>query len=90
MRPIPHSDEIRVFILIKLPDIVDYQLRSSTSSSTSGDDEDIVHEAWNADGVCLYSQSELNDLKRELNLPKQSTKVQASRLQKKASSQSRD
>ena len=43
----------------------------------------IAHEAWNAGRVSLYSQSELNDLIRDLNLPKQSAEVLASRLQEK-------
>ena len=40
-----------------------------------------MHEAWNAGRVSLYSQSELNNLIRDLNLPKQSAEVLASRLQ---------
>ena len=85
MRPIPHSDEVPVPIFTKLPDIDEDQLRSSTSSSNSDDDEeeDIAHEAWNADRVSFYNQSELNDLVRDLNLPKQSAELLASRLQEK-------
>ena len=85
-RPIPHSDKVLVPIFTKLPDIDEDPLRSSTSSTNSDDDDeeqDIAHEAWNADRVSLYSQSELNDLIRDLNLPKQSAEVLASRLQKK-------
>ena len=73
-------------IFTKLPDIDEDQLRSSTSSTNSDDDDeeqDIAHEAWNAGRVSLYSQSELNDLIRDLNLPKQSAEVLASRLQEK-------
>ena len=72
MRPIPHSDKIPVPIFIKLPDIDEDQLRSSTSSTNSDDDDEeqyIAHEAWNASQVSLYSQSELNDLIRDLNFP---------------------
>ena len=86
MRPIPHSDKVPVPIFTKLPDIDEDQLRSSTSSTNSDDDDDeqdIAHEAWNAGRVSLYSQSELNDLIRDLNLPKQSAEVLASRLQEK-------
>ena len=86
MRPIPHSDKVLVPIFTKLPDIDEDQLRSSTSSTNSDDDDkeqDIAHEAWNAGRVSLYSQSELNDLIRDLNLPKQSAEVLASRLQEK-------
>ena len=89
MRPIPHSDKVPVSIFTKLPDIDEDQLRSSTSSTNSDDDDDddeeqdIAQEAWNAGRVSLYSQSELNDLIRDLNLPKQSAEVLASRLQEK-------
>ena len=86
MQPIPYSDKIPVPIFTKLPDINENQLRSSTSSTNSDDDDDeqdIAHEAWNAGRVSLYSQSKLNDLIRDLNLPKQSAEVLASRLQEK-------
>ena len=87
MRPIPHSNKVSVPIFTKLPDIDEDQLRSSTSSTNSDDDDDeeqdIAHEAWNAGRVSLYSQSELNDLIRDLNCPKQSAEVLASRLQEK-------
>ena len=86
MRPIPHSDKVPVPIFTKLPDIDEDQLRSSTSSTNSDDDDeeqDIAHEAWNAGRISLYSQSELNNLIRDLNLPMQSAKVLASRLQEK-------
>ena len=86
MRPIPHSNKVPVPIFTKLPDIDEDQLRSSTSSTNSDDDDeeqDIAHEAWNAGRVSLYSQFELNDLIQDLNLPKQSAKVLASRLQEK-------
>ena len=86
MRPIPHSDKVPVPIFTKLPDIDEDQLRSSTSSTNSDDDDkeqDIAHEAWNAGRVSLNSQSKLNDLIRDLNLPKQSAELLASRLQEK-------
>ena len=73
MRPIPHSDEALVPIFTKLTDIDKDHFRSFTSSSNPDDDEeeDIAHEAWNADQISLYSQSELNNLIRDLNLLKQ-------------------
>ena len=86
MRPIPHSDKVPVPIFTKLPDIDEDQLMSSTSSTNSDHDDeepDIAHETWNAGRVSLYSQSELNNLIRDLNLPKQSAEVLASRLQEK-------
>ena len=93
MRPISHSDKVPVPIFTKLPDIDEDRLRSSTSSTSSNDDDEeqnIAHEAWNAGRVSLYSQSELNDLIQDLNLPKQFAEVQdirnslkASRLQEK-------
>ena len=92
MRPIPHSNKVPVPLFTKLPDIDEDQLRSSTSSTNSDDDDeeqDIVYKAWNAGQVSLNSQSELNDLIRNLNLPKQFAEVLASRLQEKyVSSQS--
>ena len=77
-----------LYQLTKFQDIDEDQLRSSTSSSNSDDDDDdakkdIAHEAWNGDQVSLYSQSELNNLIRDLNLPKQSAKVLVSRPQEK-------
>ena len=86
MQLIPHSDKVPVPIFTKLPDIDEDQLRSSTSSTNFDDDDeeqDIAHEAWNAGRVSSYSQSELNDLIQDLNLPKQSAEVLASRLQEK-------
>ena len=86
MRPISHSDKVPVPIFTKLPDIGEDQLRSSTSSTNSDDDDeeqDIAYEAWNDGRVSLYSQYELNDLMRDLNLPKQSAEVLAFRLQEK-------
>ena len=86
MRPIPHSDKVPVPIFTKLPDIDEDQLRSFTSSTNSDDDNEeqvIAHEAWNTGRVSLYSQSELNDLIRGLNFPKQSAEMLASRLQEK-------
>ena len=89
-RPTSHSDEVSVPTFTKFPDIDEDQLRSSTFSCNCDDDdddddekEDIAHEAWNADRVPLYSQSELSDLTRDLNFPKQSAAVLASRLQEK-------
>ena len=80
------SDKVPVPIFTKLLDIDEDKLRSSTSSTNSDDDDeeqDIAHEAWNAGRVSLYSQSELNYLTRDLNLPKQFSKVLTSRLQEK-------
>ena len=81
MRPIPHTDKVPVPIFTKLSDINEDQLRSSTSSTNSDDDDkeqNIAHEASNAGPVSLCSQSELNDLIGDLNLPKQSAEVLAS------------
>ena len=86
MRPIPHSDKVPVPIFTKLPDIDEDQLRSSTSSTNSDHDDEeqyIAHETWNAGRVSLYSQTELNNLIRDLNLLKHSAEVLASRLQEK-------
>ena len=57
MRPILHSDKVRVLIFTKLPDIDEDQLRSSTSSTNSDDDEeqDIAHEAILAEFRCIFS-----------------------------------
>ena len=84
MRPIPHSDKVHVPIFIKLPDIdEDQPSTSSTNSDDDDEEQDIAHKTWNVGRVSLYSQSELNDLIRDLNFPKQSAEVLASRLQEK-------
>ena len=82
MRPIPHNNEVPVPTFNKFPDINVDQLKFSTSFPNSNNDDDekenIAQEEWNADRVSLYSQSELNDLIQDLNLPKQSAEVLAS------------
>ena len=55
----------------------------SLSTSDDEEGEDIVHEAWAVDRIFLYSESELNDLIRDLNFSKQSAEVLASRAQEK-------
>ena len=67
IRPVPHGDQIPVPVFTKLPSIDEDQLTFSTSSAIS--DEEKECEAWDTDRVSLYSQSELNDLIRDLNLP---------------------
>ena len=73
MGPIPDSDKVPVPTFSKFTDIDEDPIRPSTFSSSSDNNdekEDIAHEAWNADRVSSYRQSELNDLIRDLNLPK--------------------
>jgi len=53
------------------------------SPSTSDKGEYAVPDEWNADWVLLDSKSELNDLIRDLNLPKQPAELLAFRLQEK-------
>ena len=57
MRPIPYNDKVPVPIFTKLPDIDEDQLRCSTASTNSDDDDkqDIAHETWNAGRASLYS-----------------------------------
>ncbi|XP_071748054.1 uncharacterized protein [Lepeophtheirus salmonis] len=81
IRPVPHSDERTVTLFTKLADIDD-----EAHTSVDDDDEEDIDANYAPLGPLfgqpfLYSQPELNDLIRDLNLPKQSAELLASRLQ---------
>ena len=85
VRPVPHSEELPVSVFEGLP-----QLESSLSRS---EEEDVSIDSNNtlADNDFpppllspqLFSQRELNDLARDLNLSKESSEILASRLKEK-------
>uniref|UniRef100_A0A0K2T3Q7 Putative LOC100197081 [Hydra vulgaris] n=1 Tax=Lepeophtheirus salmonis TaxID=72036 RepID=A0A0K2T3Q7_LEPSM len=80
IRPVPHSDEITVPVFTKLADIDD-----EAHTSVDDDDEEDTDENYKPLGSLfgqpfLYSQPELNDLNRDLNLSKQSAEFLASKL----------
>lgn len=86
IRPVPHCDEIPVPVFTELAEIDEEALTSSTSLSDDDDEEaDAEYKPLDSffDQPSLYSQPELNDLIRDLNLPKQSAELLASRLQEK-------
>ena len=76
-RPIPHSDDIPVPLMEKFQD-------SSDDESSSADDEENSNSSDFVDASMRpFSQNELNDLIRDLNLPKMSTELLASRLKER-------
>ena len=85
IRPVPHCSDIPVPVFTELPEIEEEAFTSSTSLST--DDDEAANPdhspGWDFAQPALYSQPELNDLIRDLNLPKQSAELLASRLQEK-------
>ena len=75
-RPVPHCEEIPVPAFTELPD--------SDDESTTADEEGNAEEEYEAqDGPQPFSQSELNDLVRDLSLSKTSSELLASRLKEK-------
>lgn len=84
MRPTPHSEEIPV------PIFEDTSIEESSSSqdetqsiTTTDDHHDASFPDDNDEQPKLFSQNELNDLVRDLNLPKDSAELLASRLKDK-------
>ena len=85
VQPVPHCDEIPVPVFTELAEIDQETLTSSTSLSNDDDEADAEYKPLGLffEQPSLYSQPELNDLVRDLNLPKQSAELLASRLQEK-------
>lgn len=83
IRPVAHCDELPVPVFTEMPEILDEAINSP--STTTEDDETDLFAPSDAycDEVSLFSQHELNDLVRDLYLPKQSAELLASRLQEK-------
>ncbi|GBN62910.1 hypothetical protein AVEN_213279-1 [Araneus ventricosus] len=78
MHPVPHGSGIPIpKPPEKLKDI------SSDSEEDDGADDDDDFNASGSNDPQLFSQSELNDLVRDLGLPKNSTELLGSRLNEK-------
>ena len=84
IRPVPHSEELSIPVFEGLP-----QLESALSSEdnlSSTDSETTIAENDFPPSLLppqLFSQNELNDLARDLNLSKESSELLASRLKEK-------
>ncbi|XP_077974510.1 uncharacterized protein LOC144430449 [Styela clava] len=83
IRPIPHCNEIPVPVFEGLPELelpCSEEYQTSTESS-----EGTVSDIWFSPSSLpqLFSQEELNDLTRDLNLFKESSELLASRLNEK-------
>lgn len=85
LRPIAHSDEVPIPIFTHLPQIDDGNFTTSSSdlSQDEHEDADFQVSGINLEYPLLFNQLELNDLVRDLDLPKQSAELLASRLQEK-------
>ncbi len=79
IRPVPHSEELPVPICSVLPQITLASTEEHSSPEDDTRDQDFLVEALPQ----LFSQVELNDLVRDMNLPKNSAELLASRLKEK-------
>ena len=79
IRPIPHSAELPPPLVTSLPEVVDEPERSTTEESSLEDD--CYEPLADYRSPILITQAFLNDLVRDLNLPKESAKLLGSRLQ---------
>ena len=78
IRPVPHSDDIPV----PTPPLEMQSSLDSESERSESDTEQYQSEMLN-DSPELFSQAQLNDLTRELNLSKEAAQLLASRLKEK-------
>ena len=78
IRPIPHSTDLTSPLFTFLPELVD-ELVSSTSEASSL--EDNCYNPLADKSPILITQAFLNDLVRDLNLPKESAELLVCRLQ---------
>ncbi|KAG7178079.1 hypothetical protein Hamer_G003840 [Homarus americanus] len=69
MRPAPHGPEV----LVPIPQ--DLLQSASYRDSSSGNGSDVYQPEDISDVPEVFTQSELNDLVRDLNLPKESAKL---------------
>lgn len=85
IRPVPHSDEVPIPTFHQLPELCDD--KSNTSDAThevyKGEDCDYEENDVMCSGPQCFSQNELSDLIRDLNLSKQASELLASRLNEK-------
>ena len=79
IQSIPHSADLPPPLFTSLPELVDEPV-SSTSEESSSEDDCCKPLADNKPPV-LITQTFLNDVVRDLNLPKESAKLLGSRLQ---------
>ena len=78
IRPIPHSADLPPPLFTSLPEVVDEPVSStSVGSSLEGD----CYNSLADKSPKLITQAFLNDLVRDLNLPKESAELLGSRLQ---------
>ena len=84
MRPIPRSDQIPVPSFTHLPQIDDEDSASlSHLSQDQQENSEFQRSGSSLDRRSPFNQLKLNDLVRDLYLPKQSAELLASRLQEK-------
>lgn len=81
MRPTPHSEEIPVPVFEDKSIEESSSSQDETQSIATTDDASFLDD--NDEQPKLFSQNELNDLVRDLNLPKDSAELLASRLKDK-------
>lgn len=79
IRPVPHSEGLPIPVFSVLPQIT----LSSTEEISSPEDDSGDEDFSGTTLPQLFSQEELNDLVRDLNLPKNSAELLASRLKEK-------
>lgn len=81
--PVPHSEKLPVPVFVLLPSIYsdDIEILSSQSTSSNSSSECEFKECSSLPE--MFSQSELNDLIRDLNLSKKSSEILASKLKEK-------
>ena len=84
IRPIPHSDQIEVSVFTNFRDNSDEDEdvvgSSSKASASLTSDEEFVSSRSDSKARLPFSQADLNDLVRDLDLPKNAAKLLASRL----------
>ncbi len=79
IRPVPHSEELPVHIFSVLS-----QITLPSTEEDSSPEDDTRYQDFSVEALPqLFSQVELNDLVRDLNLPKISAQLLASRLKEK-------
>ena len=79
MRPVPHGDEVQ----IPVPPTTLRETSTESDSSSPEDDIDDNYAASDCRTRKLMSQSDLDDLVRDLDLPKESAELLGSKLQER-------
>ena len=86
IRPVPHCDDIPIPLFKSLPDLSEDETVDDDAGENldlcQGDQEDQDYENMSSE-LKKFNQGELNDLVRDLNLPKKSAELLASRLGEK-------